>query len=110
MPQGDGFGEVFVQSQHTRDGARRAGDELYVQASSRDVVVAHEAEHLGFASVAIVGRNVEDLVDVSAERGAVQPLRHVSPGVAPYGVFIGAAIGVGDAVYAVGIPAFYELG
>ena len=110
VAKGNSFREVFVEAQHACDGARGAGDELYVQAPSRDVVVAHETEHLGFARVPVIGRNVEDFVDVSAEWGAVQPLRHVSLGVASYNVFVFAAIGAGNAFFDVGIPLVDELG
>ena len=105
----DGLGQVFVQAEHPRDRAGRARDELYVKSAAADVVVAYEAEHLGLACIAVVGRHVENLVDIAHEGRSMQPWRHVAGGIAPDGVCIVGAIRIGAPRGAVGFELLDEV-
>ncbi len=70
VPERDGLDELAVQPQKRADAARDAAHQLHVQAAPADVVVLHEREHLRLVGVAVVGRHVEDLLDVAREGGA----------------------------------------
>ncbi|MFQ9741113.1 MAG: hypothetical protein ACLRX5_00615 [Slackia sp.] len=108
VPESYGLGEVFVQAEHARNGARCAGDQLYMQSAAAYVVIAHEAEHLGFSRVAVIGRHVQYFVDVAHEGGAVQPRRHIAAGVAAKSLRLACAIGVGAAFGAILLVALDE--
>ncbi len=72
----DGLNEVAVQPEQAPDAPGHAAHELHVQAAPRDLVVLGEGEHLGLVGVAVVGGQVQHLLDVAhegraRERGAV---------------------------------------
>ena len=79
-----------------------------MQPATAYVVIAHEAEHLGFPRVAVIGRHVQYLVDVAHEGGAVQPRRHIAAGVAAKSLRLACAIGVGAAFGAILLVALDE--
>ena len=59
-----------------------------MQAPPADVVVLNEGEHLGFAGVSVVGRHVQDLLDIARERRPSERRIVVGIGLAPHDVRI----------------------
>ena len=72
-----------------------------MQPAAAYVVVAHEAEYLGFSRVAVVGRHVQNFVNIAHEGGTVQPGRRIAAGIAAKGLRLVCAIGVAAAFGAV---------
>ena len=71
VAQRDGLDEVQVEPQRQADVSRHAAHELHVQATARDVVVCAQREDLRLAREAVVGRQVDDLLGVTHEGGAL---------------------------------------
>ena len=67
VAQRDGLDEVAVQPEQAPDAPGHAAHQLHVQAAPRDLVVLGEGEHLGLVGIAVVGGQVQDLLDVAHE-------------------------------------------
>ena len=98
----DRLDEVAVETEQLSDRPRHAADELDVQPAAADVVVLDEAEHLRLAGVAVVGGDVEDLLDVAREGGAGERRLVVGVRLAADHVLVGGAEARGAACRAVG--------
>ena len=110
VPQGDRLDEFAVEPQRPPQRARRARDELNVQAAARQVVIFIEGEHLRLVGAAAVIGAVEDLVRVADKGGAPDVRRIVRVGVAAAGARIVEGIGIFCAARAVGFHAPHEGG
>jgi len=96
MPERDGLDELAVEPEQAADAPRDAAHELHVEPAARDVVVLDEREHLRLVRVAVVGGDVEDLLDVAREGGAGEGSLVVGIGLAPRDARVVEAQGVGS--------------
>jgi len=71
MAECDCLDQILIQTKKTADGSGDPGDQLNVQAPMGDVVVGHQAEHLGLVDIPGVGPGVEDPVGVEGKTLAV---------------------------------------
>ena len=65
VPETDRLDEVAIKAEGVADVARNTGYKLHMEATPREVVVGTEREDLRLPSVAVVGGQVKDLLDVA---------------------------------------------
>ena len=70
VTQADRLDQIAVESQGPTDIARNARDELNMQATTRQVIVATEAKDLRFACISGVCRQMENLLGIAHKAGA----------------------------------------
>ena len=97
-----GLDEVAVQPEQPPDSPCDAAHQLHVQASTADVVVLDEGEHLRLACIPVIGRHVHDLLGVARERGPGDRRCVVRVGLAPCYVLVAKAVGAHPPRRAVG--------
>lgn len=95
------FDKIAVEAQRVAYIPCDARDQLDMQASTREIIVAPKAEHLRFAGVAVIGWQVQDLLGISDKGGAPQATVVLDAVDAPYGIGVLRFAGVGPTATAV---------
>jgi hypothetical protein len=74
VTESNGLDQVKVQIQRAADGSRNTGNQLYVQASARDVIVLDQRKDLGLVGVSVVIRGMQYSIYIVSEGGTPDAL------------------------------------